>query len=101
MLIIVSVSPFYVDFCCLSSFLKEKDDVLLLQDGVLIAQKIYLNKKKNFFLNKLINKKVNVFALKDDVEIRGLDINFSPFVFCISYKDFVKLTVKNKCCFFW
>lgn len=101
MLFTISVSPFYIDFCCFISFLKEQDDVLLIQDGVLIGQNIFLEKKENCFLKKLINKKVNIFALKEDVEIRGLDVNFSSFVSCVSYRGFVRLTVKNKNCFFW
>lgn len=101
MLFIVSNSPFFIDFNCLIDTLNKNDDLLLLQDGVLIGQDKLIKKNGNFFLDKLILKKVNIYALKDDVEVRGLYCNYSSLVFCISYRDFVKLTVKNKVCFFW
>lgn len=101
MLHVLSSSPYYMDVGSFFSFLEEDEDLLLLQDGVLLGHKSYSNKKENFYLEKLKIKNINVYALKEDVDARGLISYFSSYIFQISYTDFVKLTVKNSQCFFW
>ncbi|MGP1930023.1 MAG: DsrH/TusB family sulfur metabolism protein, partial [Arsenophonus sp. ET-DL12-MAG3] len=47
MLYTISTSPYYNDFNSLINLLTEKDEILLLQDGVLMGHKILNNKDNN------------------------------------------------------
>jgi len=101
MLYTISTSPYYSDFDSLISLLTEQDEVLLLQDGVLLGHKISLGNKDNNFLMQLKDKRIQVFALQNDVEARGLMPYMSSYVRQISYADFVQLTVKHPQYFAW
>lgn len=82
-------SPFKCDFSALLRMLKEGDDLLLLQDGVLAA----LEGSKA--LESLRQAPVSVFALNEDIQARGLSAQISSTAATISYNDFVALTVKH------
>ncbi|MGP1930683.1 MAG: sulfurtransferase complex subunit TusB [Arsenophonus sp. ET-YP4-MAG3] len=100
MLYTISTSPYYNDFNSLINLLTEKDEILLLQDGVLMGHKI-LNNKDNNYLMELKNKKIHIFALQDDIEARGLIPYISSYIHQISYVNFVQLTVKHLQYFAW
>jgi len=101
MLYTISTSPYYGDFDSLISLLTEQDEVLLLQDGVLLGHKVSSGNKDNNFLMQLKDKGIQVFALQNDVEARGLMPYMSSYVRQISYVDFVQLTVKHPQYFAW
>ncbi|SPP31761.1 Protein TusB [Arsenophonus endosymbiont of Aleurodicus floccissimus] len=101
MLYTISTSPYYNDFDSLISLLTELDEVLLLQDGVLLGHKISSANKDNNFLMQLKDKGIQVFALQNDVEARGLMPYMSSYVRQISSVDFVQLTVKHPQYFAW
>ncbi|MGP1939191.1 MAG: sulfurtransferase complex subunit TusB [Arsenophonus sp. ET-DL9-MAG3] len=100
MLYTISTSPYYNDFNSLINLLTKKDEVLLLQDGVLMGHKI-LNNKDNNYLTQLKSKNIHIFALQDDIEGRGLTPYISSYVNQISYVNFVQLTVKHLQYFAW
>ena len=82
-------SPFKCDFSALLRMLKEGDDLLLLQDGVLAA----LQGSKA--LEALLEAPVGLFVLKEDIQARGLSAQISPTIATIGYNGFVALTVKH------
>ncbi len=69
-------------------YLKPKDKVLLIQDGVLI-----LNKGASG-IQAFKEKKAEVFALKEDLELRGIQDNAG--VKLIDYQGFVELIETEK-----
>ncbi len=68
--------------------LNSKDKVLLIQDGVLI-----LNKSTSG-IQALKEKKVEVLALKEDLELRGIQNNAGAKL--IDYSGFVELIETEK-----
>ena len=82
-------SPYRCDFNAMLRLLVEGDDVLLLQDGVIAAL------EGNLVLEALENASISLFALREDLEARGLVEQISTSVTMISYTDFVTLAVKN------
>ncbi len=69
-------------------YLNPKDKVLLIQDGVLILN------KGDSGIQSFKEKKAEVFALKEDLELRGIQNNAG--VKLIDYKGFVELIEKEK-----
>lgn len=82
-------SPWQCDIEGLLRMLGEGDDVLLIQDGVLAAI------EGSRFVEILNNAPITVFALKDDIDARGLTGQISAKIDAVSYTDFVNLTVKH------
>ncbi len=95
MLYTISTSPFYCDFAALSRLLRADDEVLLIQDAVLAAS------HSSQYLALIQQKNVKVFALREDVEARGLQNILSTEVPQLSYLEFVRLTVKHLQHFAW
>lgn len=89
MLHILMSSPFKCDFDAFLRFLRDGDDVILIQDGVLAAQ------AGNIMLESLLNAPISLFVLEDDLLARGLVVQNSTRLSTVSYTDFVTLTVKN------
>ncbi|WP_083172618.1 sulfurtransferase complex subunit TusB [secondary endosymbiont of Trabutina mannipara] len=96
MLYILNRSPYLSDFksvlriinCnedCNDDF---NDDLLLISDGVILG----LN---NSFFSKKIKNSMNIYALKNDIEARGLFSYYLSNIKLIDYIDFIKLTEKN------
>ncbi|MEI9747915.1 sulfurtransferase complex subunit TusB [Moellerella wisconsensis] len=95
MLYTIASSPFNCDFAAIVSLLTPEDEVLLIQDGVLAAT------NAGYYLATLQEKGVNIFALRDDVEARGLQTVLSIDVPLLTYQQFVLLTVKHSQHFAW
>ncbi|HGY1230306.1 TPA: sulfurtransferase complex subunit TusB [Citrobacter farmeri] len=77
------------DFSTILRLLAEGDELLLLQDGVTAAV------EGSRFLESLQNAPITVYALKEDIEARGLGGQISDSVVRVDYTDFVRLTVKH------
>ncbi|EEL5598140.1 sulfurtransferase complex subunit TusB [Salmonella enterica] len=77
-----------VDFPALLRLLKEGDALLLLQDGVTVAI------EGNRFLESLRDAPITVYALKEEIDARGLGGQISDSVVRVDYTEFVRLTVK-------
>ncbi|MGP3590479.1 sulfurtransferase complex subunit TusB [Vagococcus sp. WN89Y] len=82
-------SPWHCDMAALLRLLSPGDDVLLLSDGVTAAL------EGSHYLALLLNAPINVYALAEDVDARGLSGQISSSVARVSYNDFVSLTVKH------
>lgn len=89
MLHTLSRSPWHCDIDALLSMLREGDDLLLIQDGVLAAL------EGSRFVEILSNAPISVSALKDDLEARGLSGQISVKIDVVGYTDFVNLTVTH------
>lgn len=72
MLHTLSHSPWQCDIDALLSMLREGDDLLLIQDGVLAA----LDGSR--FVEILTNAPITVSALKDDLDARVFLVKFQP-----------------------
>ncbi len=66
-----------------------KDKVLLIQDGVLI-----LNSEKSRFLEDIKKKRIELLALKEDLELRGIKNRAKAVL--VSYDGFVDLIENNR-----
>ncbi|CAM6458175.1 MULTISPECIES: sulfurtransferase complex subunit TusB [Citrobacter] len=82
-------SPWQSDFTSLQRLLAEGDALLLLQDGVIAAI------EGSHFLETLRNAPITVYALKEDIDARGLGGQISDSVVRVSYTDFVRLTIQH------
>lgn len=82
-------SPFQCDFTLLLQLLKRDDDLLLLQDAVIAGV------KGSRPLALLEKSPATLYALRDDIEARGLVELVSSSISVIDYSDFVGLTVKQ------
>ncbi|ADP10554.1 MULTISPECIES: sulfurtransferase complex subunit TusB [Erwinia] len=89
MLHTLMTSPFRCDLPAILRLLAAGDDVLLLQDGVIAAL------EGSVALEALLKAPINLYALKEDLEARGLLAQISSRVTVIGYTDFVQLTVRN------
>lgn len=89
MLHTLSHSPWQCDIDALLSMLREGDDLLLIQDGVIAA----LDGSR--FVEILSNAPISLSALKDDLDARGLTGQISSKIDVVGYTDFVNLTVKH------
>lgn len=95
MLHVLMKSPFETNFSLIMNMLKETDDFLALQDGVLIAL------IDNVFLKKLICSSAKLYIIREDVYARGINKNISEKFTLISYIHFVSLTIKHKTQMTW
>ncbi|MCC8374647.1 MULTISPECIES: sulfurtransferase complex subunit TusB [Photorhabdus] len=95
MLYTVGRSPYQCDFNVISKLLASGDDILFIQDGVLAGI------EGNCYLPALISRGATLYALKEDIEARGLGDQVSDKVQVIDYTDFVNLTVKHHQQFAW
>lgn len=87
MLHTLSRSPWQCDIDTLLSMMREGDDLLLIQDGVLAAL------AGSQFVEKLSNAPISISALKDDLDARGLSGQISAKIDVVGYTDFVNLSV--------
>ena len=83
-------SPFQCDFFLLLRMLRAEDDLLLMQDGVVAGL------QDNRLLPQLLQAPARLWALKEDLEARGLTAQISAKITVIDYNDFVALTVKQQ-----
>ncbi|MBD8168883.1 sulfurtransferase complex subunit TusB [Erwinia persicina] len=89
MLHTLMTSPFRTDISALLRLLAEGDAVLLLQDGVIAAL------EGNRVLEALLNAPISVYALREDLDARGLAAQISSKVTVVSYTGFVELAVSH------
>lgn len=89
MLHTLSHSPWQCDIEALVRMLREGDDLLLIQDGVLAAI------EGSRFVEILTNAPISVSALKEDIDARGLTGQISAKIDVVGYTDFVNLTVTH------
>ncbi|MDV5140745.1 MULTISPECIES: sulfurtransferase complex subunit TusB [Yersiniaceae] len=89
MLFTLSQSPFQTDLPALLRLTGQGDDLLLMQDGVLAGL------KGSAALDWLLAAPISLYALKEDVEARGLTAQISDKITLIGYTTFVTLTVKH------
>ena len=89
MLHTLSHSPWQCDIDALLRMLREGDALLLIQDGVLAAI------EGSHFVEILNNAPISVYALKDDLDARGLIGQISTKIDVVGYTDFVNLTVTH------
>ena len=82
-------SAWLTDFSSLLRLIEKDDELLLLQDGVTAAI------EGSRFLESLQNAPITVYALKEDIDARGLGGQISDSVVRVDYTDFVRLTVKH------
>lgn len=82
-------SAWLSDVSALLRVCKEGDALLLLQDGVTAAI------AGSRFLESLRNAPITVYALKEDIDARGLSGQISDSVVRVDYTDFVRLAVKH------
>ncbi|AEN66751.1 Protein tusB [Enterobacter soli] len=89
MLHTLSHSPWQCDIEALVRMLREGDDLLLIQDGVLAAI------EGSRFVEILTNAPISVSALKEDIDARGLSGQISAKIDVVGYTDFVNLAVTH------
>lgn len=87
MLHTLSRSPWQCDFACLLRTLAAGDDLLLLQDGVIVAL------ADSEFLPALLVAPATVSILEDDVLARGLSRRLASQIPLIGWSQFVQLAV--------
>lgn len=90
MLHILTQSPFQFNILLFFNMLKKSDDILLIQDGIILAI------KDNIYLDRIVQYSINLYVLKEDVCARGLFDKLSNIFTIIEYQGFVQLTEKNK-----
>ena len=88
-------SPFHYDLGTILRYVQPGDCLLLIEEGVLAGL------TESAPLEALLASSVSVCALQEDIEARGLAAHFSDKIPCISYTDFVKLTVVHPQHFAW
>lgn len=89
MLHTLSHSPWQCDIEALVRMLREGDDLLLIQDGVLAAI------EGSRFVEILTNAPISVSALKEDIDARGLAGQISAKIDVVGYTDFVNIAVTH------
>ncbi|CAI1878003.1 sulfurtransferase complex subunit TusB [Serratia proteamaculans] len=95
MLYTLGRSPTQCDLPALLRLAAAGDDLLLLQDGVLAGL------AGSAHLELLLNAPISLYALKDDLEARGLVGHFSHKITVIGYNHFVELTEKHRSQMSW
>lgn len=90
MLFTLSHSPSHCDLPALLRLTAEGDDLLLLQDGVLAGL------AGSPWLDLLLNAPISLYALKNDLEARGLIGYISHNFTVIGYTQFVELTERHR-----
>lgn len=83
-------SPFHYDIRAILRYMQPGDCLLLTEDGVLAGL------TDSSPLEALLASSLSVCALQEDIEARGLSAHFSAEIPCISYTDFVKLTIEHQ-----
>ncbi|MFW0976809.1 sulfurtransferase complex subunit TusB [Leclercia pneumoniae] len=89
MLHTLSRSPWQCDIDGLLRMLREGDALLLIQDGVLAAI------AGSSYVENITNAPIKVYALKDDLDARGLAGQISTKIDVVGYTDFVDLAVTH------
>lgn len=89
MLHTLSHSPWQCDIDGMVRMLRDGDALLLLQDGVLAAM------TGSRYVEILTNAPIKVYALKNDIEARGLTGQISTTIDVVSYTDFVNLAITH------
>lgn len=89
MLHTLSHSPWQCDIDGLQRMLRDGDALLLIQDGVLAAV------EGSRYVEILTNTPIKVYALKDDIDARGLAGQISARIDVVGYNDFVNLAVAH------
>lgn len=89
MLHILLHSPFKCDFNLFLHMLNKKDNVMLIQDGVIAAL------KKSIMYELLVKTNNKLFALYEDVYARGYLKKISRKVTLINYDNFIDLIINN------
>lgn len=74
------------------------DAILLIEDGVFSALKGALSAKD---LQHQISHGVSVYALKNDIEARGLGCKIMDNVQLTDYEGFVQLSITHRCVQSW
>ncbi len=82
-------SPFQCDFKAMLRLLQPRDDLLMLQDGVIAAL------KGTQALADLQLCGARLYVLADDAEARGLSAQISSEIAVVDYDEFIALTVRN------
>ncbi|EJD6508403.1 sulfurtransferase complex subunit TusB [Providencia rettgeri] len=90
MLYTLATSPFNCDFSAVLRLITDKDVVLLMQDGVVVAV------QQSPYLDALQKTGAQLYALDVDINARGLQNSLSNAVSVITYQGFVKLTEVQK-----
>jgi len=88
-------SPFQSDISSLLPYLQAGDALLLIEDGVIAAL------ANSAVLKILLQHPITVYALREDVDARGLSAHISDKISCVGYPEFVKLVVKHQQHFAW
>lgn len=88
-------SPFHYDVRTILRYVQPGDCLLLIEDGVLAGL------TESTSIEALLASSLSICALREDVEARGIADYFSAKIPCISYTDFVKLTVEHQQHFAW
>jgi tRNA 2-thiouridine synthesizing protein B len=89
MLFTLQHSPYQCDFPALLRLISQDDVLLLLQDGVIAA----VNGGTAMAQLQALN--IKTFALREDVQARGLAVHISHSVPLVDYTGFVALTEQH------
>ena len=89
MLHTLSHSPWQHDISAQLRLAREGDALILLSDGVIAAL------EGSRFLDLLRSAPITLYALKEDIDARGLGGQISSSAVRVSYTDFVRLAVKH------
>ena len=89
MLYTLGRTPTQCDLPALLRLVQQNDALLLLQDGVLAGL------AGSGSLEQLLDTQVTLYALRDDLDARGLSGHISHKITVISYTGFVALTEKH------
>ncbi|CAL4324200.1 sulfurtransferase complex subunit TusB [Buchnera aphidicola] len=96
MLHILINTPFKSDIRLLIKSLTKRDDLIVIQDGVIFSI------KQNIFLKKVFLNTRKNYVLLNDLIIRGINItDISKIFIPINYQGFVKLTEHHKNQLIW
>ncbi|WON76699.1 sulfurtransferase complex subunit TusB [Serratia sp. UGAL515B_01] len=95
MLFTLSHSPTHCDLPALLKLTEEGDALLLMQDGVLAGL------AGSAWLDLLLNAPAKLYALRNDLDARGLAGCISHNITVIGYTHFVELTVKHRSQMAW
>lgn len=95
MLYTLSHSPSYCDLPTLLRLSTQGDALLLLQDGVSAGL------MGSAHLDMLLNVPISLYALRADVDARGLIGHISYNIALIDYTHFVELTEKHRSQMAW
>ncbi|WWO98843.1 MAG: sulfurtransferase complex subunit TusB [Candidatus Dasytiphilus stammeri] len=89
MLHLLSKPLYEINIDIFLQILMQGDEIFLLQDGIIMGF------KNHVFLKKLSTITVAVFALKNDVEARGVLQLMSSSITLIDYNEFITLSINH------